>query len=163
MFRYMVDDALIGERWGVMRLVLDERQRRILVGAEAKVLGRGGVAAVAAATGVSRNTIMAGLAEVEALQASGEVAPGAHASGMRVRRAGGGRKRVEDKDATLVADLLALVDPLTRGDPESPLRCTCKSLRTLAAELTAQGHAVSHVVVAEILKAQGYSLQAKEA
>lgn len=155
----MADDALIGERWGVMRLALDERQRRILVGAEAKVLGRGGVAAVAAATGVSRNTIKAGLAEVEALQASGETGPGSLASGMRVRRAGGGRKRVEDKDATLVPDLLALVDPLTRGDPESPLRWTCKSLRTLATELAAQGHTVSHVVVAEILKAQGYSLQ----
>jgi hypothetical protein len=77
----------------------------------------------------------------------------------RVRCAGAGRKRSDVKDETLVADLLMLVDQLTRGDPQSPLRWTCKSLRTLAEQLKAIGHAVTHVVVGQILKAQGYSLQ----
>lgn len=76
-----------------------------------------------------------------------------------MRRAGAGRKKIEVKDETLVSDLLALVGPLTRGDPQSPLRWTCKSLRTLAEQLRAAGHSVSHVVVGQLLKAQGYSLQ----
>ena len=156
----MENDSLISRRWAVMRAELDERQRRLLVAIEAKVLGRGGVTAVAAATGVSRSTIMAGLHEIEALQATDRRAD-AGATGLnRQRRAGAGRKKMEVKDDTLIADLLALVEPLTRGDPQSPLRWTCKSLRTLADELKASGHRVSHVVVGQLLKAQGYSLQA---
>src|SRR5258706_1948535 len=143
-----------------MRAALDERQRRMLVAVEAKVLGRGGVSAVASATGVSRSTIMAGLDEIEAMQATERMAEERVAPVTRMRRAGAGRKRIEIKDETLVADLLALVDPLTRGDPQSPLRWTCKSLRTLAGQLKAGGHSVSHVVVGQLLKAQGYSLQA---
>src|SRR5450755_721782 len=142
-----------------MRAALDERQRRILVAVEAKVLGRGGVSVVAAATGVSRSTIMAGLDEIEAMGVVDRAAPEQPASLTRMRRAGGGRKRIDVKDETLVAELLALVDPLTRGDPQSPLRWTCKSLRTLAEQLRASGHSVSHVVVGQLLKAQGYSLQ----
>ena len=143
-----------------MRAALDERQRRLLVAIEAKVLGRGGVSAVAVATGVSRSTIMAGLDEIEAMQATDRTAEEPATPATRMRRAGAGRKRIEAKDEALVADLLALVDPLTRGDPQSPLRWTCKSLRALADELKARGHSVSHVVVGQLLKAQGYSLQA---
>ncbi len=153
----MTTNSLIGRRWEEMRAALDERQRRILVAVEAKVLGRGGVAA---ATGVSRSTIMAGLDEIEALQTTDRIADESVAAATRMRRAGAGRKRIQVKDETLVADLLALVDPLTRGDPQSPLRWTCKSLRTLADQLKASGHSVSHVVVGQRLKAQGYSLQA---
>ena len=131
----MATDSLIGRRWEVMRAALDERQRRLLVAIEAKVLGHGGVSAVAVATGVSRSTIMAGLDEIEAMQATDRTAD---EPATRMRRAGAGRKRIEAKDETLVADLLALVDPLTRGDPQSPLRWTCKSLRALADELKAR-------------------------
>lgn len=147
--------AEAGQRYELLQWALDERQRRLLVAAEAKVMGRGGVSAVAKATGVSRETIRAGVAELESA-GSGESVP---AMRQRVRRPGGGRKRAIDKDATLLADLEDLVDPATRGDPESPLRWTCKSLRTLAAELKARGHTVSHVVVGELLKGRGYSLQ----
>jgi len=154
----MADESPISRRWEVMRNALDERQRRMLVAVEAMVLGRGGVSAVSAATGVSRTTITTGLNEIEAMgdlaRTSIEPVPSS-----RTRRAGGGRKRIEAKDETLVSDLLALVDPLTRGDPESPLRWTCKSLRTLAEQLQAAGHSVSHVVVGQLLKSQGYSLQ----
>jgi Rhodopirellula transposase DDE domain len=151
---------MISRRWEVMRAELDERQRRLLVAVEAKVLGRGGVSAVAAATGVSRSTIMAGLNEIEAMQATDRSANESASGVNRMRRVGAGRKKMEIKDDTLIADLLALVDPLTRGDPQSPLLWTCKSLRTLADELKAIGHTVSHVVVGQLLKTQGYSLQA---
>ena len=129
---------------------LDERQRRLLFGAEALSLGRGGIAAVAAAAGVSRPTVSRGMAEVR----------GQAPAGGRVRRAGGGRKRLVETDPGLAAALEALVDPVTRGDPVSPLRWTCKSTRRLAEELTAAGHPVSHVRVAELLHESGYSLQA---
>jgi Rhodopirellula transposase DDE domain len=152
-------ESAIKQRWGVLRGVLDERQRRLLVGVEAKVRGRGGISAVAAATGVSRATVGAGLGEVEGLAASAAGADADAPRVVRVRRPGGGRKRLADTDPTLLPELLALVDPLTRGDPQSPLRWTAKSLRVLAAELRAQGHAVSHVLVGRLLKAQGYSLQ----
>ena len=156
----MAECALISRRWNVMREALDERQRRLWVAVEARVLGRGGISAVAAATGVSRSTIRVGLAEIEAMQVAGRSDVEPARSGTRVRRAGAGRKRIEFQDDTLLADLLSLVDPLTRGDPQSPLRWTCKSLRTLAEQLRAIGHSVSHVVVGQLLKAQGYRLQA---
>jgi len=147
----------VGQRWNVMRDALDERQRRLLVGIEAKVLGRGGVSAVAVATGVSRTTIAAGIQEIEAMMSSDVGAAAPLQTGTR--QAGAGRKRIETKDLTLLPDLLALVDSSTRGDPESPLRWTCKSLRNLADELKAKGHTVSHVVVGKLLKQQDYSLQ----
>ena len=143
-----------------MRDALDERQRRLLVAVEAKVLGRGGVSAVAVATGVSRTTIMAGISEIEAMESTGRTADQLTAQSASARQAGAGRKKIETKDETLLPDLLALVDSTTRGDPESPLRWTCKSLRNLADELKAQGHTVSHVVVGKLLKKQDYSLQA---
>lgn len=152
----IVRDVKISQRWEVMREVLDERQRRLLVGIEAKILGRGGVTAVALATGVSRTTIRAGLSEIEATEKTAGLPP---AQPGRTRQAGAGRKKIELKDETLLPDLLALVDSTTHADPESPLRWTCKSLRNLADELKAKGHAVSHVVVGKLLKSQNYSLQ----
>ncbi len=130
---------------------LDERGLRLWAAAEAAALGRGGTAAVARATGIAASTIRRGRAEL----ASGE-SPGAD----RVRRPGGGRKRLTEKDPTLLADLERLVDPASRGDPDQPLRWTAKSLRTLAAELRAQGHVISARSVAPLLRRLGYSLQA---
>lgn len=156
----MIENSLIGERWAVMKDALDERQRRLLAAAEAKVLGHGGVSAVSVATGVSRTTIMVGLGEIEAMQTRGGTTESAAVGATSARQSGGGRKKLEIKDATLLPDLLSLVDSTTRGDPESPLRWTCKSLRNLADELKAKGHAVSHVVVGKLLKEQDYSLQA---
>ena len=156
----METDSPIGQRWEVLGAALDERQRRLLVGVEAKVLGRGGIAAVALATGVSRTTIMAGISEIEAMKTL-DISAAQTPTGRTIgtRQAGGGRKKIELKDETLLPDLLTLVDSSTRGDPESALRWTCKSLRNLAEELQARGHKVSHVVVGKLLKSQDYSLQ----
>jgi len=129
---------------------LDERQRRLLMGAEARVLGHGGIRAVARAAGVREATVSLGVVELDA---------GAEPLG-RVRRPGGGRKRLSDVDAGLRPALLALVEPDERGDPMSPLRWTTKSTRTLAAELTRQGHRVSADTVGDLLRGEGFSLQA---
>ena len=142
----------IRARYLKMAPVLDERQRRCLAGAEALALGRGGQAAVSRATGLSLPTIRAGLREV----ARGAVA----LKGGRIRREGGGRPRTVERDPTLRSDLEALIEPTSRGDPESPLRWTCKSIRKLSEELTRQGHKTSHRMVAELLHELGYSLQA---
>ena len=141
------------QRFAVLAPVLDERRRRLVAAAEALALGWGGVTGVARATGVSRSAIQAGLAELRAPAA--ERPPLA-----RVRRPGGGRKRTVDTDPTLRQDLERLVEPTTRGDPESPLRWTSKSVRTLAAALQADGHAISHQLVADLLHDLHYSLQA---
>ena len=114
---------------------LDERQRRLLLGAEARALGHGGIRAVARAAGVREATVSLGVSELDG---------GAEPLG-RARRPGGGRKRAADLDPGLRPALLALVDPDVRGDPESPLRWTVKSTRRLAAELTGQGHRVGSV------------------
>jgi hypothetical protein len=129
---------------------LDERQRRLLAGAQARVLGHGGIRLVARAAGVREATVSLGVAELE----GGEGPLG------RARREGGGRKRAAVTDPGLVPALLALVEPEERGDPESPLRWTVKSVRTLAAELTARGHGVSSATVRQLLHQQGFSLQA---
>ena len=129
--------------------VLDERARRLLLGAGARQLGRGGIKVIAAATGVSRDTVSRGAAELEA----GVVADG------RVRAPGAGRKLAEETDPDLWPALDRLVDPETRGDPMSALRWTTKSTANLAGELTAQGHEVSPDTVARLLKDHGYSLQ----
>lgn len=129
---------------------LDERQRRLAVGAEALSLGHGGIRLVAAAAGVRESTVSRGAAEL----ASGPALMG------RVRRPGGGRKKAADRDPGLRPALLALVEPDERGDPMSPLRWTTKSTRKLAAELTRQGHRVSADTVAGLLREEGFSLQA---
>jgi transposase len=149
-------DTLIEQRFSLLSGALDERLRRLVAAAEAKVAGYGGVSLVARATGVSRRAIAVGMKELEVptqLSTSGDQ-PG------RVRKIGGGRKKVTVGDSTLLKDLESLIEPLTRGDPESSLRWTCKSLRKLASELVNQGHAVSHRVVGELLEELGYSLQA---
>ena len=128
---------------------LDERQRRLLMGAEARVLGHGGIRLVARAAGVREATVSLGVTELE----SGEEPLG------RARRPGGGRKQAAEVDPGLVPALLALVEPDERGDPVSPLRWTVKSTRTLAAELTRQGHPVSADTVAGLLRGEGFSLQ----
>ena len=129
---------------------LDERQRRLLLGAEARALGHGGIRAVAQAAGIREATVAARVDELEA----GAVPLG------RVRRPGGGRKPVTHRDPGLLSALLALIRPDERGDPMSPLRWTTKSLRTLAGELSRQGHRVSADTVGELLHSQGFSLQA---
>jgi transposase len=145
--------AEAGMRFGLMKGFLDERTRRLFAASEAKVMGRGGVSAVARATGVSRRAVAAGLDELE----GSPCVPGTGSG--RVRRPGGGRKRVVDCEPEILAALERLIDPVTRGDPESPLRWTCKSLRRLARELRPE-HQVSHVTVGEMLQQLGYSLQA---
>jgi transposase len=128
---------------------LDERQRRLLMAAEARVLGHGGIRAVARAAGVREATVSTGVDELDA---------GAEPLG-RVRRPGGGRKRAAALDPGLRPALLALVEPEERGDPMSPLRWTTKSTRRLADELTRQGHRVSADTVADLLREEGFSLQ----
>jgi transposase len=128
---------------------LDERQRRLLLGAEARVRGHGGIRRVARAAGVAEGTVSRGVTELE----SGEAVLG------RVRREGGGRKRLVDLDPGLLPALLALVEPDVRGDPMSPLRWTIKSTRKLAEELARQGWRVSADTVAGLLRQEGFSLQ----
>ena len=130
---------------------LDERMRRLVAASESLTIGFGGTSEVSRQTGVSRRAIIQGIKELDET-------PSAHTG--RVRRAGGGRKKTVDKDGTLKADLERLVDPVTRGDPESPLRWTCKSVRKLSKELNRLGHQTSHRMVAELLHELGYSLQA---
>jgi hypothetical protein len=135
--------------------VLDERSRRQWAATEAREYGYGGVTAVASATGLARDTIAAGIRELtyRALHPDEPVAE-------RLRQSGAGRKLLTEAEPTLMAALEALVEPLTRGDPESPLRWTCKSTRRLAAELTRQGHRIGYRSVAWLLHEAGYSLQA---
>jgi Rhodopirellula transposase DDE domain len=128
---------------------LDERQRRLLMGAEARALGHGGIRLVARAAGVREATVALGVSELDS---------GAEPLG-RARRPGGGRKRAADLDPGLRPALLALVEPEERGDPMSPLRWTTKSTRHLAAELTRQGHEVGADTVGDLLRAEGFSLQ----
>jgi Rhodopirellula transposase DDE domain len=143
-------EQLLGAVYEQVSSRLDERQRRLLAAAAARALGRGGIALVARATRMSRQTVYDGLADLED--------PTGLAAG-RVRRPGGGRKRLVERDPGLVAALEALVDPVTRGDPESPLRWTCKSTAQLARALTAQGHPVSDDTVGRLLRQQDYTLQ----
>src|SRR6266404_6133090 len=127
----VVTKEMLAAKFGTIFPHLDERQRRLLMGAEARALGHGGIRLVAGAAGVREATVSPGAGELEA---------GAEPLG-RARRPGGGRKRAAEVDPGLVPALLALVEPQERGDPESPLRWTAKSTRALAAELTAQGRA----------------------
>lgn len=144
-------ESVLAEKFALVLPHLDERQRRVLLGAEARALGRGGISAVARAAEVSEPTVSKAVKELE------QPAP---APGGRVRRAGGGRKPLTQTSPGLLAALEALVDPATRGDPQSPLLWTSKSTRELAQELGSQGHRVSHVSVGALLRARGYSLQA---
>ena len=144
-------EQAIRTKYRALLPAMDERHRRLWAGTEARELGRGGIAVVARATGLARNTIVHGLAEL-ALKTPLDPS--------RVRRPGAGRKRTTVRVPGLPTALEALVEPGARGDPESPLRWTCKSTRHLAAALTRQGYAVSHTLVAGLLHDLGYSLQA---
>jgi len=154
----LVDHSDIQRRFRSLSPFLDERMRRLVAAAESEAMGYGGVTAVALATGVSRRAITEGMKELRRPKAARKTPP----TQARIRRHGAGRKRTADKDATLLEDLDRLVDPTTRGDPESPLRWTCKSVRRLAEELQQEGHAVSYQTVAELLHDLDYSLQAKQ-
>jgi hypothetical protein len=138
-------------KFDLLKATLGERGRRLWVGAEAEALGYGGVAAVAAATGMAISTVRKGRDELRAGAKPSDV--------VHERRPGGGRTSLELKTPGLVVDLDKLIDPVTRGDPESPLRWTCKSTRVLARALVAAGHSISANKVGQLLRAQGYSLQ----
>lgn len=153
----MQDTLAIGRirrKYRSLNVEMDERRRRQWAAAEARELGWGGVTAVAEATGLSRTTITAGLRELTLPAKKRAV------KGIRIRRAGGGRKALTEVDPDLLSALESLIEPTTRGDPESPLRWTCKSIRRLADELTHQHHPVSPNSVATLLRQAGYSLQA---
>ncbi len=151
----MADLTAIHRRFMAVRDALDERSRRLVAAAESVAIGRGGISAVSRATGMARQVIARGVQELgELSKAPSLPSPG------RQRRPGGGRKKAIELDATLLEDLERLVDPVTRGDPESPLRWTCKSVRRLAESLQQKGHQTSYRMVARLLKKLGYSLQA---
>ena len=138
--------AKLGSVWSL----LDERTRRLMAANEARALGRGGISEVSRACGLSRKAIAKGIKEIET---------GTAPAAGRVRQPGAGRKKITDHDPGLAGALERLIAPDTLGDPETPLRWTCKSTRTLAAQLTRRKHPISHLKVAQLLHAQGYSLQ----
>ena len=146
----MKNDAIsLRRKFSDLWLLLDERSRRLMAANEARSLGYGGISRVRRACGLSRKAIAKGMREI----ADGSTMPG------RIRRSGAGRKNIVVRDPKLLASLERLIEPETRGDPESPLRWICKSTRTLAAQLTGQKHPVSHEKVAQLLRDQNYSLQ----
>ena len=147
----MVDLKPVKARFRSLEKHLDERTRRLFAAAESAAIGRGGISAVSAATGISRRVIRQGKKELRARATRME---------GRLRRPGGGRKPAVKEDPSLLVDLERLLEPVTRGDPESPLRWTCKSVRKLAEELQRQGHPTSYRSVARRLDGLGYSLQA---
>ena len=148
--------ATIASKFQALSGRLDEATLRVWAATEARSLGRGGISTVAKAIGMSRTTIHAGLAE---LKAAAQPAAGKTEGRLRARAAGGGRKKLANKDASLLRDLDALVEPMSRGDPMSPLRWTCKSTHRLADELKRQGHEVSQRTVCDLLGQMNYSLQ----
>ena len=146
----MIDESAIGLRFAALSPVLDERGRRRFAAAEALTAGRGGISAVSRATGLARSTIG---------RALGELRAGEELEAERVRRPGGGRKPLSETDASLIDDLRCLVEPTTRGDPQSPLLWTCKSLRKLSHGLREMGHKIGRTLVGELLHKLDYSLQ----
>ena len=147
---------MIASKYKALSVRLDEATLRLWAAVEARQLGRGGVSLVAKAVGMSRTTLYAGLAELDRMTPLTTTLAGPK---LRVRTTGGGRKKLVAKDPTLLRDLEALVEPVSRGDPMSPLRWTCKSTPRLAQELKAQGHTVSQRTVCDLLATLGYSLQ----
>jgi hypothetical protein len=144
-------ENLVREKYQMLSPLLNERTIRVFAAAEAKSLGHGGIAIVSRAIEISRDRILRGLEDLEANEILDP---------NRIRRPGGGRKKHVENYPTLIKDLEQLISPYTRGDPESPLRWTCKSLRKLASELNQEGHQVSHSSVASLLRDLNYSLQA---
>lgn len=150
----MATEKEIRNRFNLMKHHLDERALRLWAGAEALAHGRGGRELVARATGLGRNTVLDGKKEVRSKKPPKDL--------VRVRRKGAGGKPIEVRQPGIYEALESLVDPVTRGDPESPLRWTCKSTRKLSSEMKAQGFTVSQHKVAEMLRERGYSLQATQ-
>ena len=153
----MGDLAMIEAKFQALSGRLDEATLRMWAATEARSLGRGGVSAVAKAIGMSRTTIHTGLAELKAVTTP--VPEGKREVRPRIRASGGGRKKLTAKDAALLRDLDALVEPTSRGDPMSPLRWTCKSTYRLAEELQKLGHEISQRTVCDLLAQMDYSLQ----
>jgi len=154
-----VDDSRveeIAEKFALLAPMMDERQTRLWLAAEARAMGRGGIAAVTRATGVLGKRIGAGIRELAQVARN---PPTESARSQRIRRPGAGRKKLTEVDETLVDDLESLIAPETRGDPESLLRWTTKSVRKLAEQLSAMGHAIGRQKVSELLHELGYSLQ----
>lgn len=147
---------MLKQKFEALSPLFDERSKRRWAAVEAQALGWGGVTQVAKATGLSRTTITAGMRELRA----GAAASRPETPSGGVRRPGGGRKRLEHKTPELVRELEAMVEPATRGDPQSPLRWTCKSTQKLADALRAKGYSVSERKVAALLQSMHYSLQA---
>jgi hypothetical protein len=143
------DESSLRRKFSGVWPLLDERGRRLMAASEALSLGYGGVSRIRRACGLSRKAIAKGMQEI----ADGDPMPG------RIRRSGAGRKSIVERDPKLLMSLDRLIEPDTRGDPESPLRWICKSTRNLAAQLTRQKHSVSHEKVAQLLRDQNYSLQ----
>ena len=143
------DESSLRRKFVSVWPLLDERGRRLMAASEALSLGYGGISRVRRAIGLSRKAIAKGIGEI----ADGSPMPG------RIRRPGAGRKSILESDPKLLASLERLIEPETRGDPESPLRWVCKSTRTLAAQLTRKKHPVSHVKIGQLLRDQNYSLQ----
>lgn len=141
----------IAKKYEKLAPVLDERMRRLWAGVESSVIGFGGIAVVSKAIGMSRNTIIRGEREIDEINGK---------TIKTIRKTGGGRKKAIDIDPRIQEELTKLIEPVTRGDPESPLKWTCKSLRKLSSELKNKGHNVSHRIVGELLHKMGYSLQA---
>jgi hypothetical protein len=146
----MTADTSLRQKFSVIWPLLDERARRLLAASEALSLGFGGISRVRRASGLSRKAIAKGIKEI----AEGKAIPPG-----RIRRSGAGRKSIVENDPKLLAALERLIEPETRGDPQSPLRWVCKSTRTISAQLTRQKHPVSHEKVAQLLHDQKYSLQ----
>jgi len=149
-----VDEETMQRKYQVLRGLFNERERRLWAAVEASELGRGGISMVARARGLSRNTIYQGLGELRHREAGSDLRRD------RIRSAGGGSQRLTEKDPDILTRLEQLVEPTTRGDPESPLRWTCKSTRQLAEALKQQGHPIGRQKVCELLNTLGYSLQA---
>ncbi len=153
----METEKEIRERYANIEWALNEKLRRLFAANEAKVFGHGGITLAQKATGVARNSIKQGIKELSNKDEGVLSSPSS-----RVRNVGGGRKASVKKDKKLLAALECLVEPTTLGDPESPLRWTCKSLRQLESELRSQGFSVSHTSIGNLLKEMGYSLQGNQ-
>lgn len=147
-------ENLVRKKFDLLEPILDEQARRLWSAAEAQALGRRGISVVSRATGLSRTTIHQGVKDIVGLREKKAL------EGKRIRAPGGGRKPISEHDPTLRQDIERLVQPTARGDPESPLRWTCKSTRQLATTLQEQGHTVGRQKVADLLSELGYSLQA---
>ncbi len=150
-----MDKEKISKRFELLKPILNERARRHFAAAEALAIGHGGITLVAKVTGISRRAITVGCKEIKNLSEDDRAT-------QSVRRKGAGRKRAIVAQPLLLPELEKLIEPYTRGDPESPLRWTCKSVRNLSAELGKRGFKASHNLVAELLKDAGYSLQANQ-